>query len=80
MKRIATLVAIILVLVGCGAVAKAQQPKKVPLIGYLSSYDRATESTRSEAIRLALRELGYIEGKNIAIEYRYAEGKRDRYP
>ena len=39
MKRIATLVAIILVLVGCGAVAKAQQPKKVPLIGYLSSYD-----------------------------------------
>ena len=40
----------------------------------------ATESTRSEAIRLALRELGYIEGQNIAIEYRYAEGKRDRLP
>ena len=80
MKRIATLVVIILALVGCGAVAKAQQPKKVPLIGYLSSYDRATESTRSEAIRLALRDLGYIEGKNIAIEYRYAEGKGDRYP
>ena len=38
------------------------------------------ESTRSEAIRLALRELGYIEGQNIAIEYRYAEGKRDRFP
>ena len=58
----------------------AQQPKKVPRIGYLSPVDPASESTRSEAIRLALRELGYIEGQNIAIEYRYAEGKRDRYP
>ena len=60
--------------------AEAQQPKKVPRIGYLSSSDPATESARAEAIRLALRELGYIEGQNIAIEYRYAEGKRDRYP
>jgi putative ABC transport system substrate-binding protein len=60
--------------------ANAQQPKKVPLIGYLSSLDPARESSRAEAIRLALRELGYIEGENIAIEYRYAEGKRDRYP
>ena len=57
-----------------------QQPKKVPRIGYLSSTDPARDSTRSEAIRLALRELGYIEGQNIAIEYRYAEGKRDRAP
>ena len=62
-----------------GAV-EAQQPKKVPRIGYLASSDPATESTRAEAIRLALRELGYIEGQNIAIEYRYAEGKRDRFP
>ena len=61
-------------------VAQAQQPKKVPRIGYLSSSDPASESTRSEAIRLALRELGYIEGQNIAIEYRYAEGKLDRFP
>jgi putative ABC transport system substrate-binding protein len=68
------------VLVVCGAVAQAQQTKKVPRIGYLSSGDLASESTRSEAIRLALRELGYIEGQNIAIEYRYAEGKQDRYP
>jgi putative ABC transport system substrate-binding protein len=57
-----------------------QQPKKVPRIGYLSNTDPATDSTRSEAIRLALRELGYIEGQNIAIEYRYTEGKRDRRP
>jgi putative ABC transport system substrate-binding protein len=58
--------------------AQAQQPKKVARIGYLSPRDRASESTRSEPIRLALRELGYIEGQNIAIEYRYADGKPDR--
>ena len=58
----------------------AQQPKKIPRIGYLSPVDAATESARAEAIRLALRELGYIEGQNIATEYRYAEGKLDRLP
>src|SRR5207244_4447612 len=63
-----------------GAVVEAQQQsKKVSRIGYLSPRDAATESTRSEAVRLALRALGYIEGQNIAIEYRYAEGKIDRY-
>ena len=60
--------------------AQAQQPKKVPRIGYLSNSDPATESARAEAIRLALRKLGYIEGQNIAIEYRYTERKRDRAP
>ena len=49
-----------------------------PRIGFLASGDPASPST--EAIRLALRELGYIEGQNIAIEYRYAAGKRDRFP
>jgi putative tryptophan/tyrosine transport system substrate-binding protein len=58
--------------------AEAQQPKKVPRIGYLSIGDPATESTRAEAFRLALRELGYIEGQNVAFEYRYGEGKLDR--
>jgi putative ABC transport system substrate-binding protein len=61
-------------------VADAQQPTKVPRIGYLSSVDPATDSARTEGIRLALRDLGYIEGQNIASEYRYAEGKRDRAP
>ncbi len=60
--------------------AEAQQPKKVPRLGYLSSSDPAGESTRAEAIRRALRERGYIEGQNIAIEYRYSEGKQDRQP
>jgi hypothetical protein len=57
---------------------RAQQPKKVTRIGYLSSQDPGYESARAEGIRLALRELGYIEGQNIAIEYRYSEGKTDR--
>jgi putative tryptophan/tyrosine transport system substrate-binding protein len=57
-----------------------QQPKKVLRIGYLMPSDAATDSTRAEAIRLGLRELGYIEGQNIAIDYRYAEGKPDWYP
>jgi len=59
--------------------AQAQQPKKVYRIGYLSSVDAAGELARAEGIRLALRELGYIEGQNIATEYRYAEGKLDRF-
>src|SRR5437899_2279913 len=62
------------------ASAAAQQPKKVPRIGYLAPNDRTSDSARSEPIRLALRELGYIEGQNIAIEYRYAAGKFDRFP
>jgi putative ABC transport system substrate-binding protein len=60
--------------------ARAQQPKKVWRIGYLSPSNPAAESARAEAIRLALRERGYIEGQNLAIEYRYTEGKRDRLP
>src|SRR6266545_2967650 len=56
--------------------AQAQQPKKVHRIGFLAPSDPASQST--EAIRLALRELGYIEGQNIAFEYRDAELKRDR--
>src|SRR5215831_15715432 len=60
--------------------AEAQQPKKVSRLGYLSPVDAATDSPRAEGIRLALRELGYTEGQNIAIEYRYAEGKADRAP
>ena len=60
--------------------SQAQQPKKVSRIGYLSTTDPATDSARAEGIRLALRELGYIEGQNIAIEYRYAEGRPDREP
>ena len=71
--------ALILTCACAEGVARAQQPKKVPRIGYLSTRDSASECSRSEAIRLGLRELGYVEGQNIAIEYRYSEGKRDRF-
>ena len=71
---------VVAMLLVVGVVAEAQQPKKVPRIGYLSSSDPVTESTRAETIRLALRERGYIEGQNIAIEYRYSDGKQDRQP
>jgi len=54
------------------------QPKKIPLIGYLSSGTAASEAPRSRGIRLALRELGYIEGQNITIEFRYGNGNLDR--
>jgi putative tryptophan/tyrosine transport system substrate-binding protein len=74
------LIALVMAFVICGVAAEAQQPKKVSRIGYLSSFHPASESDRSEGIRLALRERGYIEGQNIAIEYRYAEGKIDRAP
>jgi putative tryptophan/tyrosine transport system substrate-binding protein len=63
----------------CGARAEAQQAKKVSRIGYLSSVDSSRESLRSEAIRQALREVGYIEGQNIAIDYRYSDAKIDRF-
>jgi putative ABC transport system substrate-binding protein len=61
-------------------IADAQQPTKVHRIGYLSTGNPTSESARFEAIRLALRELGYVEGQNIATEYRYAEGNLDRFP
>ena len=76
----AAVLAVAFTLVFGGVEASAQQPKKVHRIGYLSSSNAASESARFELIRLALRELGYVEGQNIAIEHRYAEGKLDRLP
>ena len=78
MKKKITLVMLAASILACFQIAAAQLPKKGFRIGYLSSFDPAGESARSEGIRLALRELGYIEGQNITIEYGYAEGKRER--
>ncbi len=66
------------VLVVTGAVAQAQQPTKVPRIGFLYAVSPPSVSDRVEAFRQGLRDLGYVEGKNIVLEYRYAEGKLDR--
>ena len=63
-----------------GVAAEAQQPTKVPRIGYLSTDSPTTIAERIEAFRQGLRELGYAEGKNIVIEWRFAEGKADRLP
>src|SRR5215475_5481848 len=61
--------------------AQAQQPAKVPrIIGFLGVTSPSTISARVEALRQGLRELGYEEGENIVIEYRWAEGKFDRLP
>jgi putative tryptophan/tyrosine transport system substrate-binding protein len=70
----------VVALLAVAIIAEAQQPKKVARVGYLSNSDPARESARAETIRAALRDLGYIEGQNIASEYRYGEGKRDRAP
>jgi putative ABC transport system substrate-binding protein len=58
--------------------AEAQQPKKVPRIGYLGTNPRSTNPARIDAFRQGLRELGYTEGKNIIIEWRFAEANPDR--
>ena len=60
--------------------AEAQQTTKIPRIGYLSATSPSARLARTEAFRQGLRELGYVEGKNIVIEYRFAEEKLDRLP
>src|SRR5215831_1643246 len=78
MKKAAVPILVAVILLTVAVVTEAQQPTKVPRIGYLSAVDAATDSARAGGLRLALHELGYIEGQNIAIEYRFAEGKVDR--
>jgi len=75
-KQIAGLVVAIIILLSVNP-ADAQQAKKVPRIGFLRSSDYP--SAYMEAFKQGLRDLGYVEGQNIAIEYRYAEGKAERY-
>ena len=77
-RKLAGIVALNVTLALCGAVVEAQQTKKVPRIGFLIAATRDTQSARTEAFRQGLRELGHIEGQNIAVEYRFGEGKTDR--
>ena len=60
--------------------AQAQQPKKIPHVGYLLANSPSSARGSVEGFRQGLRELGYVEEKNIVVEYRYAEGKVDRLP
>ena len=77
MKNLTYLLLVIAIMVA-GAVVHAQQPAKVPRIGFLGTASPAAASARFEALRQGLRELGYEDGKNIVIEQRYAEEKLDR--
>ena len=72
--------ALCVLLLAHGVPAEAQQSKNHPRIGYLTGGFASGGSPRTDAFRQGLRELGYVEGKNIVIEYRYAEGKLDRLP
>jgi putative ABC transport system substrate-binding protein len=78
MNRKIFCLALCALLFALGVSAQAQQPAKVPRIGYLTNESLSALSARTEAFRKALRELGYLEGKNIVIEWRDAEGKLDR--
>ncbi len=79
-RKWAGLFAIVLALTLVGARAEAQQSKKVPRIGFLGASSASFHSARIETFRQGLRELGYVEGKTIAIEYRFADGKSDWLP
>ena len=78
MKTIGRVVAVIMGLLAGGTVVIAQQPSKTWKIGVLVSGTQAVNAARDEALRQGLRDLGYEEGKNLTMEYRYAEGKTDR--
>jgi putative ABC transport system substrate-binding protein len=69
---------LIIFLLSIVTLAAAQQPKHVPRVGFLGGSSAAAYSGFIDAFRKSLRDLGYVEGQNIAIEYRYADGKRDR--
>ena len=60
--------------------ADPQQPKKIPRVGFLTGIDQPTGYNRYQEFRRSLRELGYVEGQNLAIEYRWAEGAFERLP
>ena len=80
MKTWVTALLVALVLALAEGFAEAQQPKKVPRIGFLSPSSASSMSARVGAFRQRLRELDYVEGKKIIIDYRYYEGKLDRLP
>jgi putative ABC transport system substrate-binding protein len=79
-RKLVGIVVFVVTLAMGGAVAMAQQPTKVPRIGYLTGVSLSSISSRTEPFRQGLRELGYVEGKNIVIEWRSAEENLDRLP
>src|SRR5262245_19646949 len=80
MRRIGLTVVLVLSFTVVPLATGAQQASRVPRIGYLSAGALTTASTFENAFRQGLRELGYVEDQNIAIEYRWAAGKYERLP
>jgi putative ABC transport system substrate-binding protein len=80
MKQIIGLLVIFVTVAACGAVATAQQPTKIPRIGLLDVSTASRSAVLVDALRQELSKLGWIEGKNIAIEFRFAEQKAERVP
>src|SRR2546425_11161778 len=81
MKKAGVLsIRVVVALLAVAVIAEAQQPKKVPRIGLLSPFSPSAAALWHEAFRQGLRDLGWVEGKNIIIEYRYAEGRVDILP
>ena len=80
MRKKVVCLALAALLLALSVPAQAQQPKKVHRIGFLYTVSSSSVAARAEAFRQGLRELGYVEGKNIVIESRFAEGKLDRVP
>ena len=68
------------VLLALAAAAQAQQPKKVARVGYLAAVSASADAPRLEAFRKGLRQLGYVEGQNIVIEYRHSDRDFERLP
>ncbi len=79
-RSITILVTLALAVLGAPLASDAQQPPKVHRIGFLGAASSSGYASLVEAFRQGLRDLGYVEGKNIVIEYRWAEGKYDRLP
>ena len=77
-RKLSILIAVVLLAVG--VTADAQQPGKIPRIGFLGNSTAALEENLVEPFRQGLRDLGYVEGRNILIEYRWAEGKYELFP
>ena len=79
-KAAASSILVSVMLLAVVVIAGAQQSKKVPRIGFLLAFSSSSDRERVEAFRQGLRELGYVEGQNIIIEWRFAQGKLDQVP
>jgi putative tryptophan/tyrosine transport system substrate-binding protein len=81
-RKVVLSIILLIILIGVPFVSDAQQPGKIPKIGYLSQFSgpAGPPSAALKSFLEGMGELGYVEGKNIAIEYRFTEGKNDRLP